>query len=189
MKKLVLVVAACLLASTAFAQQLKTAQGITIETYTPAPEPEPEPGLPKASFLGKIFAKDQYTGFEQSVELCFVPELDDIFLMIDLHYMAGYRFNNYLRASGGVSFGIDTNSGLYLALYANIRGYFTKSRLKPFIDISVGPDIFCGGVYLNPNIGADFRINNNLSCYLSVGYRPVDEFSVHCLSANLGVNF
>lgn len=183
MKRFIILAAALLCAVTANAQQLKTAQGITIETYAPALEPEP-----KKVFFDKIFAKDQYTGFEQSVSLCFATELTDAGVVIDLHYMAGYRFNSYLRAGGGIGFGIIDGGDLTLPLYANIRGYFTKSRLKPFMDISIGYDISFGEFYLHPNFGADFRINDKLSCYLSVGYR-LDGYFDDCLSINLGFTF
>ena len=102
--------------------------------------------------------------------------------------MAGYRFNSYLRAGGGIGFGIIDGGDLTLPLYANIRGYFTKSRLKPFMDISIGYDITFGEFYLHPNFGADFRINDKLSCYLSVGYR-LDGYFDDCLSINLGFTF
>lgn len=201
MKKLVLVVAACLLASTAFAQQLKTAQGITIETYTPTPEPEPKKILPIEK------------GFEQSVELGAGPALGDDLCFLSAEYIAGYRFNNTFFVGGGTGIEWETeDDSLAIPLYATTRAYFLpKSRWQPFVGLSLGAVFRASeveynyhthysyeniGLHLNPSIGVNYRINQKYSCYCAVGYmyrdmenKYYEVFPANCLSIKLGFTF
>lgn len=194
MKKLVLVVAACLLASTAFAQQLKTAQGITIETYTPTPEPEPKKILPIEK------------GFEQSVELGASTDFDGEWIP-SAEYIAGYRLTKNIFVGGGT--GIEwlkywSGRSVAMPLYATIRAYtMSQSRWQPVFGLSVGavfrihkinreaahPYI---GLHLNPTIGVNYRITQKYSCYCTLGYIPRElnyDFYIHCLSVKLGFTF
>ena len=201
MKKLVLVVAACLLASTAFAQQLKTAQGITIETYTPAPEPQPKKEK-------KILPIEK--GFEQSVELGTTPDFGYGYFFLSAEYIAGYRFNDILFVGGGTGIDWEVNSGsLAIPLYATTRAYILpKSRWQPFFGLSLGTVFRVSelegwyhnhkdvGLHLNPSIGVNYRINQKYSCYCAVGYMYRDmehkydkDYSAHCLSIKLGFTF
>ncbi len=204
MRKLVLVVAACLLATTAFAQQLKTAQGITIETYTPAPEPEPKKILPIEK------------GFEQSVELGAGPALDDDLCFLSAEYIAGYRFNDIFFVGGGTGIDWEVSEGsLAIPLYATTRAYILpKSRWQPFFGLSLGTVFRVSefddwgynhkdvGLHLNPSIGVNYRINQKYSCYCAVGYMYRDmvysygdydhnkyDQPANCLSIKLGFTF
>lgn len=198
MRKLVLVVAACLLATTAFAQQLKTAQGITIETYTPTPEPEPKKILPIEK------------GFEQSVELGTTPDFGYGFCFLSAEYIAGYRFNDILFVGGGTGLELKLSAAYSLAipLYATTRAYILpKSRWQPFFGLSLGAVFRVGndswwhhsdvGLHLNPSIGVNYRINQKYSCYCAVGYMYRDmeskyydeDYSANCLSIKLGFTF
>lgn len=201
MRKLVLVVAACLLATTAFAQQLKTAQGITIETYTPAPEPEPKKEK-------KILPIEK--GFEQSVELGTTPDFVYGFWFLSAEYIAGYRFNDIFFVGGGTGIDWEVSSGsLAIPLYATTRAYILpKSRWQPFFGLSLGTvfrvseleDWYYNhkdvGLHLNPSIGVNYRINQKYSCYCAVGYMYRDmehkyykDYSASCLSIKLGFTF
>ena len=170
MKRFIILAAALLCAVAANAQQLKTAQGITIET-----EPEPKPK--------KTFAPIE-RGFEQSVEVGVHSELFyDV--SISGEYIAGYRFNNYLFLGGGTGLEWYINGGdCAIPIYANARLYLLpKSRWQPFVSLSLGalvPIAEGSGFYhydgtplhINPTIGVNYRINNKYSCYLNLGYMP-----------------
>ena len=126
MKRFIILAAALLCAVAANAQQLKTAQGITIET-----EPEPKP---------KKTLVPTERGFEQSVEVNIGSDAD--YLIVGANYTAGYRFNNYIFAGGGAGLNFwSENGSAIIPVYANVRGYFMKTRLKPFASLSIGTDI------------------------------------------------
>ena len=206
MKRFIILAAALLCAVTTNAQQLKTAQGITIETYEPKPEPKPK--KPK-----KTFAPIE-RGFEQSVEVGASPALDDDEVFLNLEYIAGYRFNSYLFLGGGT--GVELllkHNSLAIPIYANARLYLLpKSRWQPFISLSLGAivPIVASGIeyhngiqpHINPTVGVNYRINSKYSCYLNLGYMPrwtIHEYrssyiyyygyDYHCLTIRLGFTF
>ena len=191
MKRFIILAAALLCAVTTNAQQLKTAQGITIETY----EPKPKKTL---THTGR--------GFEQSVEVGGHLCLDDISdLFVSAEYIAGYRFNNYLFLGGGTGLEWCIYGGdLAIPIYANARLYLLpKSRWQPFVSLSLGAlvPLAVGWNYrynydgtqlhINPTIGVNYRINNKYSCYLNLGYMPrwLYYYNDPCLTIRLGFTF
>ncbi len=199
MKRFVILAAALLCAITTNAQQLKTAQGITIETYEPIPEPEPKPE--------KTLAPIE-RGFEQSVEVGVNPTTDDEYYFLNLEYIAGYRFNNYLFLGGGT--GLELLLKYYplaMPIYANARLYLRpKSRWQPFFSLSLGAlipiaidDILCCEdiqPHINPTVGVNCRINSKYSCYINLGYMPrwttnYNQYGYinNCLTFRLGFTF
>ena len=195
MKRFIILAAALLCAVATNAQQLKTAQGITIETYEPKPEPKPK--KPK-----KTFASIE-RGFEQSVEVETAPGLGYGNLFVSAEYIAGYRFNNYLFLGGGTGLEWYINGGdCAIPIYANARLYLLpKSRWQPFISLSLGvlaPIADSDGecydgtqLHINPTIGVNYRINNKYSCYLNLGYMPrwLYYYNDPCLTIRLGFTF
>ncbi len=181
MKRFIILAAALLCAVATNAQQLKTAQGITIETYEPKPEPKPK--KPKKTL------SPTERGFEQSVEMGASPILDDDEVFLNLEYIAGYRFNNYLFLGGGT--GVELllkHNSLAIPIYANARLYLLpKSRWQPFISLSLGAivPIVASGIeyhngiqpHINPTVGVNYRINSKYSCYLNLGYMP--RWTIH----------
>ena len=209
MKRFIILAAALLCAVTTNAQQLKTAQGITIETYEPKPEPKPK--KPKKTL------SPTERGFEQSVEVGVSPNLAEGQVFLNLEYIAGYRFNNYLFLGGGT--GLEwymSGEDLAIPIYANARLYLLpKSRWQPFVSLSLGalvPITEDDGIrydynydgtqlHINPTIGVNYRINNKYSCYLNLGYMPRRTYYYyngyghtmneddHCLTIRLGFTF
>ena len=196
MKRFIILAAVLLCAVAANAQQLKTAQGITIETYEPKPEPKPKKPKKTLTHTGR--------GFEQSVEVGVSPDLDmDAFL--NLEYIAGYRFNDYIFTGGGTGLEWYMNGGaLAMPIYANARIFLLpKSRWQPFISLSLGaivPIAASGSKYqphINPTVGVNYRINNKYSCYINLGYMPrwtyCDSYYgylyYNCLTIRLGFTF
>lgn len=202
MKKIIFLAIASLLAVTATAQQLKTAQGITTITTIEKPK------KPK-----KTLAPIEQ-GFEQSVEVGVSPVLDDSGSFLNLEYIAGYRFNDYIFTGGGTGLEWHTTGGaLAMPIYANARIYLLpKSRWQPFISLSLGvlvpiADSDSDGecydgiqLHINPTIGVNYRINSKYSCYLNLGYMPrwtyydsyyygYSYYDNHCLTIRLGFTF
>ena len=191
MKRFIILAAALLCAVTANAQQLKTAQGITIETYEPKPEPKPK--KPKKTL------SPTERGFEQSVEVNIGSDAD--YLIVGANYTAGYRFNNYIFAGGGtgLNFWSDNGSAI-IPVYANVRGYFMKTRLKPFASLSIGTDIimynldnmsqseYWADLHLATNVGASYRLTDKLDCQISLGYRFISG-ACQFITVNMGVTF
>ena len=201
MKKIIFLAIASLLAVTATAQQLKTAQGITTITTIEKPKKPKKPN--------KTFAPIE-RGFEQSVEVGISPVLDDDEVFLNLEYIAGYRFNKNLFLGGGtgLEWFLDFNS-FAIPIYANTRLYLLpKSRWQPFISLSLGvlvPIIQDGREHyvqgfhphINPSVGVNYRINSKYSCYLNLGYMPRWtyneranwDYSYDCLTIRLGFTF
>ena len=149
-------------------------------------------------------------------------------------YTAGRRFNNYIFLGGGIgcswyecfdsqyfydyynSSGIEySSSGLAIPIFAKFRCYFTKTKVKPFFDLSFGMDIlieewsqyhyrhndttghidytFDGSscypaIHINPTLGLSIQLNNKLDMYLSTGFRYFGWEWIG-LSLNLGFAF
>ncbi|MBE6193037.1 MAG: hypothetical protein E7139_03775 [Rikenellaceae bacterium] len=202
MKKIIFLAIASLLAVTATAQQLKTAQGITTITTIEKPKKPKEPK--------KTLAPIE-RGFEQSVEVGVNNNLEwngDDFLSAE--YIAGYRFNDILFIGGGT--GLESflqDHTLAISIYANARLYLlSKSRWQPFISLSLGGSVrIAEGDYyryndiqphINPTVGINYRINSKYSCYLNLGYIPrwIDDdskgrynYNLDCLTIRLGFTF
>lgn len=217
MKRFIILAAALLCAVAVNAQQLKTAQGITIETYEPKPEPEPRIKKPK-----KTFAPIE-RGFEQSVEVGVSPAVAYTeCVYMNLEYIAGYRFNKNLFIGGGAGLDLKvctSDSSLAIPIYAHARAYSRQfGRWQPYFGISVGTAIgltsYDGdgyydyydyyhpivGLQLNPTLGCSFRINNSLSCYCSIGWmmKSMNQYynghldgciMDHTISIRIGVTF
>ena len=192
MKRFIILAAALLCAVAANAQQLKTAQGITIETYEPKPEPEPKPK--------KTLAPTE-RGFEQSVEVNIGLDDDATYLIVGANYTAGYRFNNYIFAGGGAGLNfLNDNGSAIIPVYANVRGYFMRTRLKPFASLSIGTDIvmynldnirkseYWADLHLATNVGASYRLTDKLESQISLGYRCVCG-GHHFITVNIGLTF
>lgn len=209
MKKIIFLAIASLLAVTATAQQLKTAQGITTITTIEKPKKPKKPN--------KTLAPIE-RGFEQSVEVGTAPGLGYGNLFVSAEYIAGYRFNNYLFLGGGTGLEWYIHGGdLAIPIYANARLYLLpKSRWQPFVSLSLGalvPITEDDGIrydynydgtqlHINPTIGVNYRINNKYSCYLNLGYMPrwtyyyyngyfdyTSKDDDHCLTIRLGFTF
>ena len=194
MKRFIILAAALLCAITTNAQQLKTAQGITIETYEPKPEPKPK----------KTLAPTE-RGFEQYVE---VGGFYTDWFFIGAKYIAGYRFNKTLFVGGGTGFEFAVWDGIAtIPVFANAKAYIGNWRLTPFIGLSIGGRIhltndYLGytikpfGIYCDPHIGVEYRIKRyalNLklgwSLVNTIDYVDGETGTESGPSLNIGVKF
>lgn len=157
-------------------------------------------------------------GFEQHIAVNTDPIFTDYGFVIGGTYTAGYRFNNYIFLGGGLGCSYyyyewydysgyaEWYGGVVIPIYAKFRSYFTKTRWKPFFDITFGMDFMLqttygndnygysegGGTYpsinFNPAFGISCQINKKLEMFLSAGYRLFD-WECHGMSINLGFAF
>lgn len=102
----------------------------------------------------------------------------------------GYRFNPYLFVGAGV--GVDYNTDIesvFIPVFANIKGYFTKTMVRPYVSLDLGyavateslenplaysrsdEKIYMGGFLINPMFGVDIRVSDRHSITFAVGYR------------------
>lgn len=103
----------------------------------------------------------------------------------------GYRFNPYLFVGAGV--GVDYNTDIesvFIPVFANVKGYFTRTMVRPYISLDLGyavateslelppkigyaytEKIDIGGLLINPAFGASIRVSNRHSVNLAAGYR------------------
>ncbi len=154
--------------------------------------------------------KKPQKGFQQSVELqlCNYTYLQGFKIFDSANYIVGYRFNDYLYLGGGIGVGVLTMPRLpilkyhnlyleggdvkiYIPLYAHFRAYLTKTRVQPFIDLSIGgkfpipskislsveyynynyPIEYCiAGMLLQPGVGANYRYNKKMGVYAKLNY-------------------
>lgn len=137
---------------------------------------------------------------------------------IGLNYIAGYRFSNLLYLGAGIGVGYTT--GLYQVesnycelgdfqarLFVNTKLYFTKTRLQPFLDLSIGgiyldeyefaqsgndhhTEYYDFGTMINPQIGANYRLNEKVNLYISFGVQFIQPYNAsHYPQLKLGVTF
>ena len=85
----------------------------------------------------------------------------------------GVQFNPYLYAGVGVGLIYYTkNYEIGIPVFANVRGYFVKGNVAPFLDLRVGyrPLVDATGYYLSPSFGCRFGLAERVGLNLSVGY-------------------
>lgn len=94
-----------------------------------------------------------------------------------LHLSNGYRFNKYLYAGigTGVHYYFDSDDAI-IPLFADLKVYPLTNRVSPIIGFGVGysfnaSDGFSGlGLYLNPQLGVNYKLDNNLDLSFSIGF-------------------
>lgn len=89
----------------------------------------------------------------------------------------GVQFNPYLYAGVGVGLIYYTkNYEIGIPVFANVRGYFVKGNVAPFLDLRVGysPLVDATGYYLSPSFGCRFGLAERVGLNLSVGYEMQD---------------
>ncbi|MBR5886210.1 MAG: PEGA domain-containing protein [Alistipes sp.] len=175
---------------------------------------------------------DSVRGFEQHVAVngdIILYDFNPSGYIIGATYTAGYRFNNYIFLGGGVGCSYyveeikipssypDIKNGVTIPIYAKFRSYFTKTRWKPFFDVTLGADlqiydlmswhwdysiesdshgfyvdsgnnISYLSLHFNPAFGISCQINKKLEMFLSAGCRLFD-YDQLALSINLGFAF
>lgn len=115
---------------------------------------------------------DNIRGFKKNIELGIQYGSD---ISTECHCILGYRFNNLLFLGGGTGIiyfaAASTAESFAVPIYINSKLYLTKSKLKPYISLSIGTKFsngVQGGYYVSPSIGIDKAIRDNLNWYLSV---------------------
>ena len=158
-------------------------------------------------------------GFESHVTVNTDLMFNDFGLIVGGTYTAGRRFNDYIFLGGGIGlswygcwhtrnvsggYQYEEFRGLTIPLYAKFRGYLTKTRVKPFFDVSLGMDICIEkyyyypndsfgsagypGLHINPAFGISWQCGKKLDMYLSTGFRYF-AWKFCGMSINLGFAF
>ena len=151
--------------------------------------------------------------FEQHITVNTDLMFNDFGIIVGGTYTTGRRFNNYIFLGGGIgcswyecvdwSYIAETEArGVVIPIYAKFRSYFTKTKVKPFFDLSFGMELLIEdywyndnysslcypGIHINPAFGVDFQLSQKLDMYISTGFRYFGwEWSG--LSLNLGFAF
>ncbi len=179
MKRIILIFAAITFSlSVAEAQDdTRYSQGVFTETTT-INRTKVEKIKNKHNITGNI------RGFKKNIELGLQYGSD---ISTECHCILGYRFNNLLFLGGGTGIiyfaAASTAESFAVPIYINSKLYLTKSKLKPYISLSIGTKFsneVQGGYYVSPSIGIDKAIRDNLNWYLSVcaDFQNQREYSV-----------
>ena len=111
---------------------------------------------------------------------------------IGANYVVGYKFNNHVFLGGGFGMGnLDMDQiwysngndcfkedGIYAKLFINSKIYITKTKVQPFVDLSIGGIYFKQsddwdskkvGVILSPQVGVNFKLKNKGAIFATVG--------------------
>ena len=175
----------------------------------------------------KMQLKEPQKGFQQSVELSLFnyTKKQGFILPSGIDYIAGYRFNDYVYLGGGAGVGLfmmpilpkfeyhnlymdGADVNVDISLHANFRVYLTKTRVQPFIDLSIGGkfpipskrelgfefynyngsiEYSIAGVLLQSGFGVNYRINKKVGVYAKLNYNgssmrtPVEAYSTKIL--------
>lgn len=112
---------------------------------------------------------------------------------IGANYVVGYKFNNHVFLGGGFGMGhlnfhngsCYSEDGFYAKLFINSKIYITKTKVQPFVDLSIGgiyfkqedhrweweddPNVKKAGVILSPQVGVNFKLKNKGAIFATVG--------------------
>ena len=156
-------------------------------------------------------------GFEQHITVNTDLMFNDFGIIVGGTYTAGRRFNDYIFLGGGIGcswyscyywgwYSEYSVSGVTIPIFAKFRSYLTKTKVKPFFDLSFGMDVLIEefynyssnsssfgsscypGIHINPAFGVDFQLGKNLDMYISTGFRYFGWEWIG-LSLNLGFAF
>lgn len=106
----------------------------------------------------------------------------------------------YLYVGAGAGFGayFGYYGRLSLPVFGDIRGYFCKQGIKPYVNMRLGYDVLNNGIYVNPTVGLrykllDFSIGYSMTrCsyyYYGSLYYGYSRLSVHNFVINIGLRF
>lgn len=136
--------------------------------------------------------KNQYevgARFDKTIELSGVIMDGDF--AVCMNFIGGKRFNNTFFVGGGIGINVNEYEQVGLNLFAQGRSYFTKSRCKPFLALSIGCDLQDEhfGPYVNPEFGVNFHATQKISTYLTIGWAHYGHYNAHGPQLKLGVTF
>ena len=151
------------------------------------------------SFYGNIYAQDK--GFEKAIEVNGSIGLDKYTkYTFGANFITGYRFNNSFYIGAGVGYtyleGLYYSSYEYVSKYnsqkydsydarSNLQIFvrtklnLTSTKISPFILVDLGGTFgltsneikMANGFIYEPAIGVDFKINENQTVYVMLGYK------------------
>ena len=190
MKKFLFVLAALI----CFALPKAEAQnGFIDSSMTKVEVIEPEPEAPPVKKVEIDKGVKHFAELEFGLPLIETGVGDNCNFGIGANYVVGYKFNNHVFLGGGIGMGylaLDTwyvveSDGFYAKLFANSKIYITKTKVQPFVDLSIGGIYFkqanfkqtdiwdCNtkrfGVVLNPQVGVNFKLKNKGAIFATVG--------------------
>ena len=84
----------------------------------------------------------------------------------------GYQINPYFFLGAGLSVDLFFDEGVFsVPIYGDFRVNFLNKPITPFFDTRIGYSVYGGkGLYVNPNLGVSFGLNNRTALTFSVGY-------------------
>lgn len=94
---------------------------------------------------------------------------DNIFSISTSH---GYQFSPYFFLGAGIGVEYHTKwEATFMPIFADMRGYFLKGNVTPFIGAKAGYSPYKGkGVYFNPTIGVSFFVFKEFAMNVTIGY-------------------
>lgn len=116
----------------------------------------------------------------------------------------GCAIMSYLYTGAGIGFGayFGEYDRLSLPVFGDIRGYFRKQGIKPYINMRLGYDIFNDGIYVNPTVGFRYKLldvsigYSMTQCDFRYDYYEYDHYDgyyyrapVHNFVMNIGLRF
>jgi hypothetical protein len=130
------------------------------------------------------------TGFAGNYEigLSHFPKGDNI-PMFAIMAITGYHFNPYVSAGLGVGAELSGKDVFNFPVFADLRFYFTKTRIAPFTNLAGGYNVMLvkgsdfyyyssdteanHGFMFNPAMGMRFAINKKIAATMSLGYKYI----------------
>ncbi len=198
MKKLVLLLALCLLGSAQLAEAQLIRSSQTVITKTKKEKVKKEKVKKEKKVLDPVEA-----GLQQEISVEVGGWGDVVETAFGANYTIGYRFNNTLFVGGGVGLGLmDAQYGadcFQMQFFGDIRAYLTKTRVQPYFDLSLGGiyskveenyDDQGFDIFAYPQFGINWRLNNRHSLNFAIGYKIQfmnDDF--HYPQVKIGFSF
>lgn len=197
MKKFLFVLAALI----CFALPKAEAQnGFIDSSMTKVEVIEPEPEAPPVKKVEIDKGVKHFAELEFGLPLIETGVGDNCNFGIGANYVVGYKFNNHVFLGGGFGMGnLDMDQtwyynngsgcfkedGIYAKLFINSKIYITKTKVQPFVDLSIGGIYFKQedewnskkvGVILSPQVGVNFKLKNKGAIFATVGGNIMPDY-------------
>ena len=100
----------------------------------------------------------------------------------------------YIGAGAGLNYFIE-DGALSLPVFGDVRVYFMKGDIKPYVNIRAGYDVLLNGINAGASLGLRYKLFDlsigyqMLRCTVNYGNYGYYRQSIHNLSVNIGVRF
>lgn len=146
----------------------------------------------EAKMVSKEPNKWRIRGYRGFVDMGYSADFRECEQLITFATTHGYQFNPILFVGGGLELFKAINGGGVTPIYADVRCYFSKTRISPFFEGRLGMtlgDRICQ--YTKLSLGLHCSIKPKLGINVAVGWTPFTSryIEANCIGGTIGLEF